>query len=64
MVFVVVVCVVAAVVIVVVPAVVVVAFATVEIEVDDVPDADDPHPTAAISSRTHKRTANPLTFAG
>jgi len=32
--------------------------------VDSVFDRDVPHPTALMSNKTHKRTANPLTFAG
>jgi hypothetical protein len=32
--------------------------------VDSVLDRDVPHPTAVASSKTHKRTANLLTFAG
>ena len=32
--------------------------------VDRVADRDVPHPTAAASDKTHKRTANPLTFPG
>ena len=42
----------------------VVACAAVEADLDADPAPDDPHPTPAISNRTHKRTANPLTFAG
>ncbi|HUA06331.1 MAG TPA: hypothetical protein VMB27_20660 [Solirubrobacteraceae bacterium] len=38
--------------------------AAVDFELDAFPDPDDPHPTAVPSNTTHKRTANPLTFAG
>jgi hypothetical protein len=56
--------VVVAAVVVVVAAVVVVAPAAVDVVPDAVADSDDPHPTAVPSSKKHKRTANPLTFAG
>ena len=49
---------------VVVVVVVVVVVTGGDFEPDDVPDSDDPHPTPAISGKTHKRTADPLTFAG
>ncbi len=44
--------------------VVCVVAAAVDVDLDTASEPDDPHPTAVESSKTHERTANPLTFAG